>query len=104
MILTDRAVDSEDTSLYKTFLGSDFVQEGEKAGEWLVDNAGDADVNGDGKVNVVQLEGTTGAAPAIDRERGLRGRHRGRPERSRSSPRRPATSPVTAARRSWRRS
>ena len=71
VILTDRAVDSEDTSLYKTFLGSDFVVEGEKAGQWLVDNAADADVNGDGKINVVQLEGTTGAAPAIDRAEGF---------------------------------
>ena len=69
--LTDRAVDSEDTSLYKTFLGSDFVVEGEKAGQWLVDNAADSDVNGDGKINVVQLEGTTGAAPAIDRAEGF---------------------------------
>jgi galactofuranose transport system substrate-binding protein len=71
VILTDRAVDSEDTSLYKTFLGSDFVVEGEKAGQWLVDNAADADANGDGKINVVQLEGTTGAAPAIDRAEGF---------------------------------
>ena len=36
VILTDRAVDSADTTLYKTFLGSDFVEEGKKAGEWLV--------------------------------------------------------------------
>ena len=71
VILTDRAVDSEDTSLYKTFLGSDFVVEGEKAGQWLVDNAADSDVNGDGNINVVQLEGTTGAAPAIDRAEGF---------------------------------
>jgi ABC-type sugar transport system substrate-binding protein len=71
VILTDRAVDSEDTSLYKTFLGSDFVVEGERAGQWLVDNAADADANGDGKINVVQLEGTTGAAPAIDRAEGF---------------------------------
>ena len=71
VILTDRAVDSEDTSLYKTFIGSDFVVEGEKAGQWLVDNAADSDVNGDGKINVVQLEGTTGAAPAIDRAKGF---------------------------------
>src|SRR5215207_8794067 len=28
VVLTDRAVDSKDTSLYKTFLGSDFVKEG----------------------------------------------------------------------------
>jgi ABC-type sugar transport system substrate-binding protein len=71
VILTDRAVDSEDTSLYKTFLGSDFVLEGEKAGQWLVENAADSDVDGDGDINVVQLEGTTGAAPAIDRAEGF---------------------------------
>lgn len=71
VILTDRAVDVEDTSLYETFLGSDFVLEGEKAGDWLVENAKDSDVNGDGTVNVVQLEGTTGAAPAIDRAEGF---------------------------------
>jgi galactofuranose transport system substrate-binding protein len=71
VILTDRAVDTEDTSLYETFLGSDFVLEGEKAGEWLVENAADSDIDGDGDINVVQLEGTTGAAPAIDRAEGF---------------------------------
>ena len=30
VILTDRAVDSKDTTLYKTFLGSDFVKEGRR--------------------------------------------------------------------------
>ncbi|GAA1275702.1 ABC transporter substrate-binding protein [Saccharothrix xinjiangensis] len=64
VILTDRAIDSDDTSLYKTFLGSDFVEEGKKAGEWLKENAGDA-------TNVVELQGTTGAAPAIDRKEGF---------------------------------
>ncbi|MFC7359087.1 ABC transporter substrate-binding protein [Nocardioides astragali] len=71
VILTDRAVDVEDPSLYETFLGSDFVLEGERAGDWLVENAKDSDVNGDGTINVVQLEGTTGAAPAIDRAEGF---------------------------------
>jgi ABC-type sugar transport system substrate-binding protein len=71
VILTDRAVDSKDTSLYATFLGSDFVKEGEKAGQWLLDNASTSDVNGDGKINVVEIEGTTGAAPAIDRKKGF---------------------------------
>ncbi|RNM16795.1 ABC transporter substrate-binding protein [Nocardioides pocheonensis] len=71
VILTDRAVDSKDTSLYKTFLGSDFVKEGQKAGQWLLDNASTSDVNGDGKINVVEIEGTTGAAPAIDRKKGF---------------------------------
>src|SRR3954465_833630 len=71
VILTDRSVDSDDTSLYKTFLGSDFIEEGKKAGQWVVDNAKDADTDGDGKIDVVQLEGTTGAAPAIDRGEGV---------------------------------
>ena len=66
VILTDRAVDSEDTSLYKTFLGSDFVVEGKKAGEWLA-----KDSAGKSEVNVVELQGTTGAAPAIDRKQGF---------------------------------
>jgi len=71
VILTDRAVDSKDTTLYKSFLGSDFVKEGQKAGQWLLDNASTSDVNGDGKINVVEIEGTTGAAPAIDRKKGF---------------------------------
>ncbi|MFC0623067.1 ABC transporter substrate-binding protein [Kribbella deserti] len=71
VILTDRAVDSKDTSLYKTFLGSDFVEEGKKAGDWLVKQAATADVNGDGAIKVVELQGTTGAAPAIDRKKGF---------------------------------
>jgi len=71
VILTDRSVDTKDTTLYETFLGSDFVKEGEKAGQWLVDNAKDSDVNGDGTVSVVQIEGSAGAAPAIDRGEGF---------------------------------
>ena len=67
VILTDRAVDSKDTSLYVTFLGSDFVKEGKEAGDWLVQQyQGKSD-----PVNIVQLEGTTGSAPAIDRGTGF---------------------------------
>ena len=39
VILTDRSVDTTDDSLYATFLGSDFVEEGKKAGDWLVQNS-----------------------------------------------------------------
>ncbi|MER5646359.1 ABC transporter substrate-binding protein [Streptosporangium sp. NPDC002524] len=67
VILTDRAVDSTDTTLYKTFLGSDFVEEGKKAGQWLVEEYKDsAD-----PVNIVELQGTTGSAPANDRKAGF---------------------------------
>ncbi|TDC01768.1 ABC transporter substrate-binding protein [Nonomuraea longispora] len=67
VILTDRAVDSKDTTLYKTFLGSDFIEEGKKAGQWLVEEYKDAT----GTVNIVELQGTTGSAPANDRKEGF---------------------------------
>ncbi|MFC5529798.1 ABC transporter substrate-binding protein [Cohnella yongneupensis] len=67
VILTDRAVDSKDTSLYVTFMGSDFVEEGRRAGDWLVDQYKDATED----VNIVELQGTTGSAPANDRKAGF---------------------------------
>ena len=65
VILTDRAVDSKDDSLYVTFLGSDFIEEGKRVGEWVSDNLGTE------PINVVELQGTTGSAPAIDRKQGF---------------------------------
>jgi len=67
VVLTDRSVDSEDETLYESFLGSDFILEGEKAGDWVNTEFADAD-----KVNIVELQGTTGAAPANDRAEGFR--------------------------------
>jgi ABC-type sugar transport system substrate-binding protein len=67
VILTDRAIDSPDTSLYRTFIGSDFVLEGKKVGDWVVDQyKGKTDT-----VNIAELEGTTGSAPANDRKKGF---------------------------------
>ncbi|GAA0376452.1 LacI family transcriptional regulator [Acrocarpospora corrugata] len=66
VILTDRAVDS-DASLYATFIGSDFVKEGEEVGKWALAEFTSAT----GPVNIVQLEGTVGSAPAIDRKKGF---------------------------------
>ena len=65
VILTDRAVDSADKSLYVTFLGSDFIKEGKSAGDWAVKEFGTK------PTNVVELQGTTGAAPATDRKAGF---------------------------------
>jgi simple sugar transport system substrate-binding protein len=66
VILTDRAVTS-DPSLYAGFLGSDFVEEGRKAGRWVLEEFR----NSTGPVNIVELQGTVGAAPAIDRKKGF---------------------------------
>ena len=67
VVLTDRAVNTKDLSLYVTFMGSDFVEEGRKAGRWLVEKMKDSK----GDVNIVELQGTVGSAPAIDRKKGF---------------------------------
>jgi len=67
VILTDRAVAVTDDSLYLSLIGSDFVEEGRKAGRWLLDNT--KDVKGD--INIVELQGTVGSAPANDRKKGF---------------------------------
>ena len=67
VILTDRAVNEKDDTLWVTFMGSDFVEEGRKAGRWLVEKMKDQK----GEVNIVELQGTVGSAPAIDRKKGF---------------------------------
>jgi simple sugar transport system substrate-binding protein len=64
VILTDRAVDVTDDSLYVTFIGSDFVEEGRRAAKWFIDNT-----KGDQKV--FELLGSPGSSPARDRSKGF---------------------------------
>ncbi|MGN9759818.1 ABC transporter substrate-binding protein [Streptomyces sp. SD31] len=69
VILTDRSVES-DESLFVTLVGSDFTDEGRRAAkilEKVLEKAGHK-----GKVKIAQLEGTTGAAPAIERAKGFK--------------------------------
>ncbi|WP_369252702.1 ABC transporter substrate-binding protein [Geodermatophilus amargosae] len=67
VILTDRSVETEQEDLFVTFLGSDFIEEGRKAGEWAVENWASTGA----QWNIAELQGTTGAAPAIDRQEGF---------------------------------
>jgi simple sugar transport system substrate-binding protein len=67
VILTDRAVNVKDDSLWVTFMGSDFVEEGRRSANWLVDYTKDRP----GPINIVELQGTVGSAPAIDRKVGF---------------------------------
>jgi ABC-type sugar transport system substrate-binding protein len=67
VILTDRAVDTQEKDVFKTFVGADFVEEGRRAGKWVVEQYATAP----GPVSIVQLEGTTGADPAIERNTGF---------------------------------
>jgi ABC-type sugar transport system substrate-binding protein len=64
VILVDRGVDVSDDSLYATLIASDFVEEGRMAARWLAEATS-------GRAAIVELKGTTGSAPALDRERGF---------------------------------
>src|SRR3984893_17819281 len=64
VVLSDRAVKVSDPTLYVSFLGSDFVEEGKRAGNEAVKLTG-------GKANIAELVGTVGSAPAIDRKKGF---------------------------------
>ena len=64
VILLDRTIETQDESLYRCFIGSDFVEEGRMAATWLVEKVG-------GTARIVELQGTPGSAPAIDRREGF---------------------------------
>ena len=72
VIMIDRDVAAADRHLRLTIMGSDFVKEGQKAGNWLADYLKNKGLD-DGKkeINIAELQGTTGSAPAIDRKKGF---------------------------------
>jgi simple sugar transport system substrate-binding protein len=70
VILLDRGVDVKDESLYVTLMGSDFKVEGERAGNWLVEYM-NSKGRGNETINVVELQGTVGSDPAIQRKAGF---------------------------------
>ena len=66
VILTDRSVTAS-SDLYMGFLGSDFVEEGRKAARLVLERfAGTV-----GDIRIIELEGTVGSGPAIDRQKGF---------------------------------
>jgi simple sugar transport system substrate-binding protein len=72
VVLTDRAVKLQSGNpedYYVTFLGSDFKVEGQNIAKWLMDNASKLGLPNE--VNIYELEGTVGSAPAVDRKTGF---------------------------------
>lgn len=65
VILLDRQIEAPD-SLYLTAVTSDQVHEGKVAGDWLVKDVGAK------PCKVVELQGTTGSSPAINRKKGFK--------------------------------
>ena len=64
VFLADRDVDVADKSLYVSRISADFNLEGRLAGAWLAQAS-------KGQCNIVEEQGTTGAAPAIERKKGF---------------------------------
>ena len=87
VILTDRAVKVTDDSLYVTFIGSDFVEEGRKAAKWLLDRVARAPP----RPSTSSSCKAPWAPPAIDRKKGFEEVIKATP-RSRSSAPSPASS------------
>jgi len=67
VILMDRTIEVSDETLYVSMIGSDFVEEGRRAGLWLVENTRDAR----GEIDIVELQGTVDSSPANRRSQGF---------------------------------
>lgn len=70
VVLMDRNVNVQDKSLYVTCVGSDFVEEGERAGRWLEKDLKKRGMN-EKQVNIVVLKGTEGSSSQIGRTIGF---------------------------------
>ncbi|KAI7259684.1 hypothetical protein KC345_g10242 [Hortaea werneckii] len=66
VFLLDRRVKVDDESLFTSFIGSDFILEGQNAAKTMIEHFG-----ADKAVNIVELQGTVGASAANDRQQGF---------------------------------
>jgi simple sugar transport system substrate-binding protein len=67
VVLTDRLIDSPDTSLYTSSIGADFIAEGNLAALYLAQDYADRGT----QVNIVEIQGAPGAAPTKQRTEGF---------------------------------
>ncbi|KAB1440733.1 ABC transporter substrate-binding protein [Candidatus Galacturonibacter soehngenii] len=70
VIIVDRMVDVSDDSLYTAWVGSNFLQEGYDAADWLAQYL-DKQGRGSEEINIVTLQGTIGASAQIGRTNGV---------------------------------
>lgn len=70
VILSDRTVEVGDESLYSCWVGSNFCEEGIKAGEWL-ENYLKEQGREDETIHLVTLQGTSGSSAQIGRSDGF---------------------------------
>ncbi len=70
VILSDRSVTVEDEGLYTCWVGSDFEEEGRKAGRWLEDYL-KSEGREEEEIRLVTLQGTLGSSAQIGRMNGF---------------------------------
>ncbi len=66
VIIADRMIKTENDSLYTTFLGSDFREEGRRAARWI-----DEHYKGLERVNILEIQGIQNSTPTVERKIGF---------------------------------
>jgi galactofuranose transport system substrate-binding protein len=65
VFLVDREATARICEDYVSFMGSNFIQQGERAAEWLAEGSG-------GEAKIAELQGTVGASVTVDRGEGFK--------------------------------
>ena len=69
VLLTDRLIVTDDPSLYVGYVGADFLEEGNKAGKFLIEKANREGLT---DLKIVELSGTLSSSPMQQRGEGFR--------------------------------
>ncbi len=67
VLLSDRKIASSTDDLFLTFIGADFIEEGRRAMRWVVKNV----ATDKHPVRILEIQGTPGASPTIERKQGF---------------------------------
>lgn len=70
VIVVDRKIKTKDDTLYTTWVGTDAVEEGKKAGEWL-EKYVEEKLSWKKEINIVVLMGTMGSSAQLGRSQGF---------------------------------
>jgi len=69
VILSDREISVKDEDMFLTFIGADFEEEGRRAMRWIAQNVPSG--GKEGGIRIMELQGTVGASPAVERTLGF---------------------------------
>jgi simple sugar transport system substrate-binding protein len=67
VLLSDRKIEAKDDDLFVTYIGAEFLEEGRRAMRWIAENV----KHNSNTIKIIELQGTTGASPAIERKKGF---------------------------------